>query len=52
MVWHDVDEDQATIAVHGGCWDYGIHVGVARRDLDRSSPHTSDLVASRLIYLS
>jgi len=49
---HDVDEDLRTISAQGGEWPMGKQVGITNRHLYRSSPHTSDFAASRLIYLS
>ena len=54
MAYHDVDEDRRTIGACGAMWNYGTAAtGVTTRNLwDSSSAASSDVVASRLIYLS
>ena len=52
---HEVDEDERTISIHGGSWDWET-AGIAQRHIS-DNPNTSwiinsDVVASRLIYLS
>ena len=50
--WHDVDENEPTIASCGERWFKGNQVGVSCRYVSSPIHYMENTVASRLIYLS